>query len=456
MAKYDAVDRYIFERMGRWIEELAEFCRYPSEQGNIEGLRGAEGWMSSRLQRLGASTERLQLPGKPEVPAVIVGEIGCGPRTLNSIQHYDVQPAVPVELWETMPYEPTLRDGRLYARGVTDNKGELLARVWAIEAYMSEFGTLPCRVRFLVEGEEEHGSPHLDALLDQRPEVRKADGALIEDGGVDRDGRPVIKGGVRGIVVVHLICRTMSRDAHSSMAIALPGAAVRLVQALASLYRPDGTPMLDGLETGITPPTAEQLALIEAAPRGIAEDIRSEYGVEALLAGLDGSALTHAMTFYPTLNIQGLWSGFTGPGYKTVTPSEAHARLDIRIVPDQQVDQVVSALRRHFEVRGFHGIEIVLEESEPPYWTPADDPILEAAVRVSEAVFGLPAVRYVALPGVAPMWQVCGRDRVPMTSLGVTSPDSRVHAPNENLRLDHAAKAVQIAARFLDEFAALE
>jgi len=455
MAEYDAVDRYISKRKSKWTEELAQFCRYPSEQGNAEGLREAADWISFRLQVLGARVDRIELPEEPEVPPLIVGEIGNGPRTLNAVQHYDVQPAVPLDSWTTMPYEPSVRDGRLYARGATDNKGELLARVWGIEAYLSAFGTLPCRVRFLVEGEEEHGSPHLDALLDQRPDVRKADGALIEDGGVDGNGNPVIKGGVRGIVVVHLICRTIIRDAHSSMSIVLPNAAVRLVQALAGLYRADGTPALEGLEAGIAGPTAEQLAIVKATPAGVAEEIRTEYGVDALLAGLDGTDVTRAMTFDPTLNIQGLWSGFTGPGYKTITPAEAHARLDIRIVPDQQPDEIVAALRAHLDLRGFHDIEIALEESEPAYWTRADDPMLDAAVRVSEAVFGLPAVRHVSLPGVAPMWQVCGRDRVPMTSLGITSPDSRVHAPNENLRLDYAVKAALLTARFLDEFAAL-
>ncbi len=455
MTDYAALEQHIQERMPAWIEELVEFCRFRSEQSDADGLRGAADWIAQRLRRLGARVDVVELPGQPDVPPLVVGEIGDGPRTLNAVQHYDVQPAVPLELWTTPPYEPAIRDGRLYARGATDNKGELLPRIWAIEAYLATIGPLPCRVRFLVEGEEEYGSAHLDALLDQRPGIRQVDGALIEGGGVDLSGRPEIVGGVRGIVVLELICRTIAYDAHSSMATVLPSAPVRLAQALASCYHADGTPAVAGLDAGIVPPTAAQLAIVDATPPDVVDEIRREYKVDALIGGLDGIAAIRAMTFAPTLNIQGLWSGFIGPGDKTITPAEAHARLDIRIVPDQQPDAIVAALRAHLDRAGFADIEIVGEEGEPAYWTRADDPMLDAATRVSEAVFGQRSIRYVSMPGVAPMWQVCGRDRIPMTSLGGGTADCRAHAPDENVRLDYAAKAVEVTARFLDEFAAL-
>jgi acetylornithine deacetylase/succinyl-diaminopimelate desuccinylase-like protein len=455
MTDYAALERYVHERMPAWTEELVEFCRFRSEQDDVDGLRGAAEWITQRLRRLGARVDAVELPGQPGVPPLIVGEIGDGRRTLNAVQHYDVQPSVPLDLWTTPPYEPAIRDGRLYARGATDNKGELLPRIWAIEAYLAAIGPLPCRVRFLVEGEEEYGSAHLDALLDQRPGIRQVQGALIEGGGVDLSGRPEIVGGVRGIVVVELVCRTIAYDAHSSMATVLPSAPVRLAQALASCYRADGTPAVAGLDTGIVPPTAVQLAIVDATPLYVVDEIRSEYRVDTLIGGLDGIAAIRAMTFAPTLNIQGLWSGFIGPGDKTITPAEAHARLDIRIVPDQQPGAIVAALRAHLDRAGFADIEIVDQEGEPAYWTQADDPMLDAAARVSETVFGLPSVRYVSTPGVAPMWQVCGRDRIPMTSLGAGTSDSRTHAPDENIRLDYAAKAVEVTARFLDEFAAL-
>ena len=455
MTDFAALDRYVDERMPAWTDELAEFCRFRSEQGDVEGLRGAADWIASRLRRLGATVDVVELPGRPEVPRLVVGDIGDGPRTLTAVQHYDVQPSVPLDLWTTPPYEPTVRDGRLYARGATDNKGELMPRIWAVEAYLATIGPLPCRVRFLVEGEEEYGSEHLDELLDQRPGIRKVDGALIEGGGVDLSGRPEILGGVRGMAVIELICRTIAYDAHSSAATVLPSAPVRLAQALASMYDADGFPTLPGIDAGIVPPTPAQLAICDAVPLDAVEEIRQEYGVSRLLGGLDGTDAIRAMTFAPTLNIQGLWSGFIGPGDKTITPAEAHARLDIRIVPDQDPAAIVTAMKAHLATGGFDDIEVIGEQGERAYWSKADDPILDAAARVSEAVFESPSVRYVSMPGTAPMWQVCGRDAVPTTTLGGGSADCRAHAPNENVRIDYAAKAAQLTARFLDEFARL-
>jgi acetylornithine deacetylase/succinyl-diaminopimelate desuccinylase-like protein len=452
---FAALDHYIDTRMSDWTDELAEFCGFRSEQGDRDGLRAAAEWMAARLRRLGATVDVVDLPSLPNVPPLIVGEIGAGPRTLNAVQHYDVQPAVPLELWTTPPYEPAVRDGRLYARGATDNKGELMPRIWAIEAYLATMGPLPCRVRFLVEGEEEYGSGHLDRLLDLRPGSRRADGALVEGGGVNAAGRPEIVGGVRGMAVVELVCRTIAYDAHSSLATVLPSASVRMAQALASMYDPDGFPAVDGLDAGIVSPSAMQLAIVQATPIEEVEEVRTEFGVKRLLGGLDGVEAIKAMTFAPTLNIQGLWSGFIGPGDKTITPAEAHARLDIRIVPDQDPEAVVVAIRDHLAGRGFGDIEVIAEQGERACWTPPDDPILDAAARASEAVFGGPSVRFVSMAGTAPMWQVCGRDHVPMTSLGGGTVDCHAHAPDENVRLDYAAHAARVTARFLEEFASI-
>ncbi|HVQ22490.1 MAG TPA: M20/M25/M40 family metallo-hydrolase, partial [Candidatus Saccharimonadia bacterium] len=256
----------IDQRLPRWIEELADFCRIPSEANDIAALRQAADWSATRLRSLGATVELVELPERPDVPPLVVGEIGSGQRTINVVQHYDVQPAAPHDLWTSPAYEPAVRDGRLYARGATDNKGEMLSRVWGVEAYLATIGPLPCRVRFLVEGEEESGSEHLDALLDQRPDLRLADGALIEGGGVDALGRPVLTAGARGGVSVELVARTLKYDAHSSLATMLPSAPVRLVLALASLYDRDGVPDWPGLETGARAPTAAQLAAVAALP----------------------------------------------------------------------------------------------------------------------------------------------------------------------------------------------
>ena len=452
--RYASLRATIDGRMPAWTTELADICRIPSEASDIDALRRAAAWTAERLRRIGASVEIVELPGRPEVPPLVVGEMGAGPLTLSMVQHYDVQPAAPHDLWTTPAYEPTVRDGRLYARGATDNKGEMMSRIWGIEAYLEAVGPLPCRVRFLVEGEEESGSEHLDALLDERPDLRIADGALIEGGGVDALGRPVVTSGARGGVSVELSVRTLKYDAHSSLATMLPSAPIRLVLALASLYDENGVPDWPGLQTGARTPTEAQLAAIAALPTEDLDAIKAEYGVRAFIGGREGTAAWQADAFAVTCNIQGLWSGYTGPGGNTILPAEAHARLDMRIIPDQDPVTVLSALRAHLDARGFADIEMqTFEGSEPAYWSDIEDPIVDAAASVSEAVFGKPALRYVSMSGIVPMHQVCARHGVPMTTLGGATEDCRAHAPDENYPLAGAADAAEVTARFLDAFA---
>jgi acetylornithine deacetylase/succinyl-diaminopimelate desuccinylase-like protein len=452
--RYSALRSEIDERMPRWTAELVDICRIPSEASDIDALNRAAAWTATRLERLGASVEVVQLPGRPDVPPLVVGEIGDGPRTVTMVQHYDVQPAAPHELWTTPAYEPAVREGRLFARGATDNKGEMLSRIWGLEAYIDAVGPLPCRVRFLVEGEEESGSEHLDALLDARPDLRRADGALIEGGSVDALGRPVLTAGARGGLSVELIARTLKYDAHSSLATMLPSAPIRLVLALASLYDRDGVPTWPGLQTGARSPNEAQLAAIAALPTEDLEAIKAEYGVSDFVGGREGTAAWQADAFAVTCNIQGLWSGYTGPGGNTIVPAEAHARLDMRIIPDQDPAAVLAALRDHLDSHGFEDIKTqTFEGAEPAYWSDIEDPIVDAAAEASEAVFGKGALRYVSMSGIVPMHQVCARHGVPMTTLGGATEDCRAHAPDENYPLSGAADAAEVTARFLDAFA---
>jgi acetylornithine deacetylase/succinyl-diaminopimelate desuccinylase-like protein len=317
-------------------------------------------------------------------------------------------------------------------------------------------GELPCRVRFLVEGEEESGSEHFGRLLDQRTGLREASGALIEGGGIDLKGRPQVVGGTRGMANVELICRTIAYDAHSSLSNLLPSAAIRLVKALATFWDADGRPALPGLRDGVRPPTEAQLRVLAAIPDDTIDEIRGVFGIERFIAGLEGQDAARVLTLEPTCNLQGVWSGYTGPGGKTITPAEAHARLDLRLVPDQEPDEIVAAVRRHLADQGFGDIEVkpALFQYQA-WWTPPDHPILAAAIRVSEEVVGKKAVFDLSLPGTAPMHEVCAAGNVPTTSLGGSDDECRAHAPDESFRLDYAAAAVRITGRFFDAFASL-
>ena len=449
---FAAFDRLVDARLAGWVDELVEFLRIPSEGGDTVNLRLAAEWTAERLRRSGAVVDMVEIDG---VPPLVVGEVGEGPRTLIDVVHYDVQPAAPMDLWTTPPYEPEIRDGRVYGRGATDNKGEFLPRVWALEAYRDAIGPLPVRVRHLVEGQEETGSGALDALLDLRPQYREGDAALIEGGELDFAGRATVFGGGKGIVVLELVCHTLAHDAHSSLSVLLPNAAHRLVKALATFWDDEGRPAITGLDAGVRAPTQDQLEAIHAQDQATLGDLRRDFGVERFLGGLDGTAALEAMTFQTTLNIQGLWSGFTEATPKTVTPAEARVRLDIRIIPDQLPEAMTAAVRRHLERLGFGDIEVIQREGEAAWWTPPTHPVVQTAARVSEAVTGQPASVGVSMPGTVPMYQVCARHRVPATMLGAGRADANLHAPDENIRIEDLAAATRMMGRFIDALARL-
>ena len=453
MTDFSRFDAIIDERLEDWIAELLDFCRIPSEGGDMENLRAAADWTAHRLRKAGCAVEVLELG--EDVPPLVVGELGDGPRTLASVGHYDVQPAAPLDLWTHPPYSPAIRDDRIWARGATDNKGELLPRIWALEAWTEAFGALPCRVRHLVEGEEETGSGNLDALLDLRPHLRDADAALIEGGELDLAGRPMVQGGGKGIVVLELVAKTMAHDAHSSLTVVLPNAGHRLVRALATLWDDELRPVVAGLDAGARTPTRDQLDIIAAQDLSMLDDIRDDWEIERFNGGIDGTDAIHALTFSTTLNLQGLWSGHTDATPKTVTPAEAHARLDIRLVPDQDPRVVIDALRRHLDEHGFRDIHMIVREAEPAWWTPPSNPVVQAAAAVSSEVAGMQASVGVAFPGTVPMYQVCARHRVPATTLGAGRADCRAHAPDENIRIDDLVAATRMMGRFMDAFARL-
>ena len=448
----DAFEQLIHERRDRWLDELRDFCGIPSETGRLDQLRRAASWTADRLRAGGFAVEVIEGGGEAS-PPVVVGETGSGTRTLICVQHYDVQPADPLELWTAPPYEPSLRDGHLYARGVADNKGHLLLRLQAIEAYREAIGELPCRVRFLVEGEEESSSAHFARVLARRQDLVSGDGALHEGGGLDAEERPLLICGVRGILYVELSVRTLAYDAHSGGASLLPNAAWRLVDALATLRQPDGTVTIDGFDEDVLAPTRDQLEHLRTLSFEEGR-IKSIYGCDRFVGDLTGFDAQVAQLFRPTCNVAGLWSGWTGPGTKTITPAEAHAKLDMPLVPNQDPHGIETALRAHLDRAGFEDVAIRNLGASHPYWTPVDDPLVDAADRATAEVFGRPALRMLSSPGTAPMHEVCAPNRLPLVGLGFAHAGTRAHAPDENVRLDLMWKAAKVMARFLPAFAA--
>jgi acetylornithine deacetylase/succinyl-diaminopimelate desuccinylase-like protein len=445
------LDRYVIEHIPELTHELAAFVRIPSEAPDRTALHKAARWVADRLEDAGAQVAVVGLDDAA-APELVVGEFGSGGSTLIAVNHYDVQPADPVDLWTSPPYEPTMRDGRLFGRGSTDNKGELLARILGIQAYLAILGEPPCRIRFLVEGEEERGSPNLGRLLDTNADLRRGTWAIAEGGGIDPADRPSIECGVRGMLGVELGVRTLASDIHSAIAAVVTNPIVRLAHAIASLVDPDGAIGLSGYLGAVKPPEPADLDRVSRTPLDEIQELKAAYGIERFALGRSDRDAIEAVTFEPTLNVQAIWAGHAGSVNKNIVPAEAHARLDLRLVPDQDPDWVLDLLRRHLAGRGFSDIEIEpLGISYRPWWTPTDHPIVAAAKVASEAVLGKEAVISPSAPGTAPMWEVCHAFRLPAVSLGASRVDSLVHAPNENYRLSDAALAARITARFLHQ-----
>lgn len=451
MPDLETFDRLVDERATRWTEELIEFCRIPSETDQQAPLRLAAEWTAERLRQAGAAVRVLE---RPDAPPLVIGELGGGPRTLLSQDHYDVQPATPLDLWTSPPFAPEVRGGRLYARGAADDKGEFLFRLQAVEALRDALGELPCRVRFIVEGEEESGSKHLAAYLADHPDLVEGHGALIEGGGVDEKGRPMLVCGVSGLAYVQLSVRTLAYDAHSGGARLLPNAAWRLVQALATLRGPNDTITIDGLFDHVRRPTAAQLAHLRTLPFE-EEEIKRIYNCTAFVSGRTGFEAQVADTFEPTCNIAGIVSGFTGPGEKTITPCEATAKLDLRLVPDLTPELALRCLREHLDRRGFADVAIVPGSGEEPYWTPIDDPMVDAAAAAHAGVFADEPLRFFSMAGTAPLHQLCAPHGLPITCIGGGDAEVRAHAPDESCDLALMLKGARVMGRFLIGFAAL-
>ncbi len=448
----DQLDTYIAESADRWTEELRELCAIPSEATDPDALRQAADWCEQRLRAAGCGTRQI---GMDDVPPLVVGETGSGARTLIGVQHYDVQPAVPLELWTTPPYDPSVRDGAVYARGVDDNKGHLLLRIQAAEAYRAIFGELPIRMRFLIEGEEESGSASLGRLLATDGALTDGDGALKEGGSVDSSGRPQLLLGGKGILYVELRVRTLARDAHSGGATHLPNAAWRLVDALSTLMDVRGQVQIQGFYDDVRVPSAEERAQVAALPFD-GDEVKRLYGLQGFAFGRDAADARAASQFQPTCNICGIVSGFTGDGTKTVIPAEASCKIDFRLVPEQEPLRIASLLRAHLDRHGFDDVEAVYKEGTRPYRGQWDDPLVRAVKAAAEEAFGKEAHLVPTSGGTSPMWTVCQKRGLANVTLGMGHPGTAAHAPDENIILANYWKAIRATARLYSLFATQE
>jgi acetylornithine deacetylase/succinyl-diaminopimelate desuccinylase-like protein len=358
-----------------------------------------------------------------------------------------------LELWESPPFEPSVRDGKLFARGVSDDKGQLVARLFAIDALLDQEDELPCKIKFIIEGEEETSSVHLHDFIEENQALLAADACIWEFGGVDHREIPMQFLGLRGICYVELSVETAAMDVHSGMGGSIfPNAAWRLVWALNTLKGSDERIRLPGFYDSVRPPSDRDRKMMQDLPE-VADEYRQRYGVRNFLKGLTGGVdLRIAEVFEPTCTICGLTSGYQGPGSKTVLPALASAKIDFRLVPDQTPQQVLQQLRAHLDNEGFSDIKITFLGGEPPARTDPDDPFVELVIKTAEPVFGYPMQPVPLIGGSGPNYPFIEILKVPVVTAGAGYPGTLAHAPNENLRIDLYLKHARHMARIIKEF----
>jgi acetylornithine deacetylase/succinyl-diaminopimelate desuccinylase-like protein len=447
-ASFDRFDDHVRARTREYIEELKELVRLPTVSAQGSAIEETAAVVLARAKRAGVRAEARRASGGPPT---IVGETGAGERTLLVYDHYDVQPPDPLDEWKTPPFEPTERDGRLFGRGVSDNNGNLMARLQAIEAYRATMGELPLRIRVLFEGEEEIGSEHLADFVRENGARLAADGCIWEAGYKDAAGRPTISLGLKGIAYFELRVRGAKKDVHSSQATILPNPAWRLVWALATLKNAEDRITIDGLMDHVRKPDAADLALLEKLPYDEGET-RRIHGIGAFVRGLTGTPLKVKHFFEPTCTICGLTSGYSGPGSKTVLPAVASAKLDFRLVPDLEPKLVGDLLRAHLDRRGYTDIEITPFHGERPSRWPNNSQVALAASAACTATYGVEPVVYPLMVGSGPMSQVCDELRIPVVGFGAGNAASANHAPNENIAVSDYVDHIRAFGRFIHAF----
>lgn len=447
---------YIDEHFEEYVSQLREAVRKPSIAAQNVGMKEAAAHFKDLMEHYGISARLIPTAGYPVVYGEIKGKVD---KTVLFYDHYDVQPPDPLDEWESEPFLGDIRDGRMFARGVSDNKGNACARIQAVGTLLKLRGELPMNVKFLIEGEEEIGSPHLGDFIRDHRDLLRSDCGVWESGYMSPDGRPGMYLGVKGILYIELETQGAARDMHSGSASTVPNPAWRLVWALATLKNEAEEILIPGFYDAVLAPSEREMELLKAAEsQGGASSgagRRGQYGVHSPLADLEGMELRKRALFGPTANICGFRSGYLGEGQKTVLPAKALVKMDFRLVPNQDPEDIYHRLRRYLDEKGFDDVKTRIITMGYPVKTSADHPVVSAAQEAALAVYGKPASIAPTQGGSGPMHPFKKYLDLPMVAFGVGYWASGNHGPNENIRLEDYRQGIKMAMAFTDRLAKL-
>ncbi len=441
---------YIDAHQDEYVELLQRFCRQPSVSATGEGMTEMVKLVCEELRRIGIEPTVFPTNGNPILYGFLPGD---SKRTFGFYGHYDVQPVEPLEEWKCDPYAAEVVDGAIVARGTVDDKNGIAAKICAVDAWQKVYGSLPCGVKFFIEGEEEVGSPNLETFAKEHRDLLECDGFHWESGWKDPDEYPQIEFGEKGMLYVELRVRTTATDSHSGQASLVANPAWRLVWALSTIKGPDEKILIDGFYDDIIPLTQMDIDILDQDPFN-EELYKKTAGIDSFINGLTGKELLINHYYQPTANIAGICSGYTGQGSKTVLPCTAFAKMDFRLVPGQDPMRILDLLRAHLDKHGFSDIEIECHSTAEAYRSDPNSVFAKAVTSALNKLFGGTIIHY-TLAGTTPMPVFCKADNIPVASFGGTSIDGGAHAPNEFVYVQSYIDEIKMDAAVMKEISLL-
>ncbi|MFD2158687.1 dipeptidase [Rubritalea tangerina] len=441
------------------LDDLFEFLRFPSISTASEhgkDVRACGEWLLGKLSSMGLDAELHETAGHPVVVARNAHHDDR--KTVLIYGHYDVQPVDPLELWDTPPFEPVLKDGRIWARGATDNKGQMLAHVLGVEQTLKEEGELPVNLIFLFEGEEEIGSPNLVPFIEAHKEVLACDIIAVSDTGMVARGVPTMGYGLRGITCCEVTVKGPAGDLHSGVyggAVANPATAV--ARLVASLHDADGKIAIEGFYDDVKPLEGWEREMWAQVPGVSDADLLAQTGAPEVF-GEPGYSSAERLWARPTAEVNGIGGGYQGEGSKTVLPAEAMAKFSFRLVPNQDPIDISRKVQAHLEKHAPAGVRVSVEAGHDgkPYYTDPHSAYGKAAQVALEKAFGKQPVLIReggSIPIIKDMQDILGADTL---LLGLALPDCQIHAPNENFWVENFEAGIAMNRILLGELASVE
>jgi acetylornithine deacetylase/succinyl-diaminopimelate desuccinylase-like protein len=443
--------KHVDSHMDDLVSDLQTLIQQPSVSAKNEGIEECAVLVQKLLKKAGVKSEILRL--KKGVAPLVFGEIKSKQnpsKTLMFYNHYDVQPAEPFDLWDDPPFSGTRKGNKIFGRGATDDKGELITRVKAIEAYLQTTGDVPCNIKFVIEGEEETGSAHIEEYLKKYKQKFSCDGVIWEFGYVDAKNRPIIGLGMKGLLFVELSVKESVRDAHSSLAVLIKNPAWRLIEAIKTIRDSDGKILIKDWYKEVISLSKNDLKIVQNEP--FDEDVfKKEFGIKSFVGGKKGLDAKKALVGDPTCNIAGFVSGYVGDGAKTVLPSDALVKLDFRLVPKMDPKKQVLRLKHHLKSKGFSDVKIKIFHGESAARTNPMHPFVTQVKDAADKSFGK-SILNVSNAGTGPMHPFAEILKAPCISIGSTYMFSRIHSPNEFARVDLLKKTTKCMCLIMDNF----